>query len=162
MERATSTARVRSATMFLRRRFSVSSSFMRALLSVCLTSSFQRHRRRQAVALLELEFGVSQRRACVVVGQSRSTQRLPEPTPSENEESIRHFLRDFAKRHPRWGWRRGHDALRDGGWRVNHKKVQRLWREENRELCRRNRVLEQEVEILRRATAYFAKDLAPK
>jgi transposase len=29
-------------------------------------------------------------------------------------------------------------------------------------LKRRNRVLEQEVEILRRATAYFAKDAAPK
>jgi transposase-like protein len=30
------------------------------------------------------------------------------------------------------------------------------------ELKRRNRVLEQEVEVLRRATAYFAKDAAPK
>ena len=30
------------------------------------------------------------------------------------------------------------------------------------ELRRRNRRLEQEVEILRRATAYFAKDSAPK
>ena len=35
------------------------------------------NRRRQAVSVLEDEFGVSQRRACVVVGQPRSTQRLP-------------------------------------------------------------------------------------
>jgi transposase len=33
---------------------------------------------------------------------------------------------------------------------------------EVRDLRRRNRVLEQEVEILRRATAYFAKDHSPK
>ena len=60
----------------------------------------------------------------------RSTQRLPAPIPSGYEEEIRAFLRDFAKRHPRWGWRRGLDALRDAGWHVNHKRVQRLWREE--------------------------------
>src|SRR5664280_2796600 len=88
------------------------------------------NRRRRVVVALEEEFGVSERRACVVIGQNRSTQRLSAPSPSENEEKLRAFLRDFAKRHPRWGWRRGHDALRDAGWRVNHKKVQRLWRDE--------------------------------
>ncbi len=69
---------------------------------------------------------MSERRAWVVVGQSRSAQRLPAPVQSELEEEIRAFLRDFAKRHPRWGWRRGLDALCDAGWPVNHKKVQRL------------------------------------
>ena len=41
------------------------------------------NRKRQAVVLLQDEFGVSQRRACRVVGQHRSTQRLtPPPTPT--------------------------------------------------------------------------------
>lgn len=39
-------------------------------------------------------------------------------------------LKDFSKRHPRWGWRKAHWYLRAQGYCVNHKKVQRLWREE--------------------------------
>lgn len=91
------------------------------------------------VVALEEEFGVSERRACAVIGQSRSTQRLINPSHSEVEEEIRAFLRDFAKKHPRWGWRRGHDALRDEGWHVNHKRVQRLWREEGLKVPYRKR-----------------------
>lgn len=72
---------------------------------------------------------MSERRACVVIGQSRSTQR-PNPPVNENEEKLCALLRDFAKRHPRWGWRRGHDAALVAGWHVNHKRIQRLWREE--------------------------------
>lgn len=64
-----------------------------------------------------------------MVGQSRSTQRLA-VVVHEIDEQLRAFLREFATKHPRWGWRRAHDALRDEGWRVNHKRVQRLWREE--------------------------------
>jgi putative transposase len=81
------------------------------------------------VCSLEATFGVSQRRACSLVDQSRSTQRL-EPRVDESEERLRAFLRDFAATHPRWGWRRGHDAALVDGWHVNHKKIQRLWREE--------------------------------
>ena len=82
------------------------------------------------VVALEAQFGVSERRACVVIGQSRSTQRLGAPSPSTDEERLRAFLRDFAKRHPRWGWRRANDAVLAAGWHINHKKIQRLWREE--------------------------------
>jgi putative transposase len=81
------------------------------------------------VVALEEQFGVSERRACVMIGQSRSTQRLHPPV-NEDEELLRALLRDFAKRHPRWGWRRGHEAAQKAGWHVNHKKIQRLWREE--------------------------------
>jgi putative transposase len=73
---------------------------------------------------------VSERRACTVVGQPRSTQRLPAPQPSDEELALRAFLRDFARRRPRWGWRRAARAARDAGWRVNDKRIHRLWRDE--------------------------------
>jgi len=90
------------------------------------------------VIALEREFGVSERRACSVVGQCRATQRLDAPV-SGPEEELRAFLRDFAKKHPRWGWRRAHDALKASGRRVNHKRVQRLWREEGLKVPYRKR-----------------------
>src|SRR3546814_5357111 len=40
------------------------------------------------------------------------------------------FLRAFAKRRPRWGWRRAAKELRRAGWKVNNKRVRRLWRDE--------------------------------
>ena len=88
------------------------------------------NRRRQAVNVLEDEFGVSQRRACKVVGQHRSTQRHPAPEPPEDEAVMREELRAFSKRRPRWGWRRAAKHLRRNGWTVNNKRVRRLWRDE--------------------------------
>jgi len=84
-------------------------------------------RRRRAVVVLQERFGVSERRACAVVGQPRSTQRLPAPEPGDEELALRAFLRDFARRRPRWGWRRAARAAKDAGWRVNHKRIHRLW-----------------------------------
>ncbi len=88
------------------------------------------NRRRDAAAMLQTRFGVSERRACRVVGQHRSTQRLGAPTRSDDEVELRAFLRDFSTRRPRWGWRRAAKAARRDGWRVNNKRIQRLWREE--------------------------------
>lgn len=97
------------------------------------------NRRRQAVKVLEDEFGVSQRRACRVVGQHRSTQRLEPPVPPDDEEAIRDHLRGFARRRPRWGWRRAAVDLRNHGFHVNHKRVRRLWREEGLRVPQRRR-----------------------
>lgn len=80
--------------------------------------------------MLQDRFGVSQRRACAVLGQHRSTQRLEPPAPADDDAALRAWLRDFARRRPRWGWRRAAKALRREGWNVNNKRVQRLWREE--------------------------------
>lgn len=80
--------------------------------------------------MLQSRFGVSERRACRVVGQHRSTQRLEAPTPPDDEAELRAWLRKFAKRRPRWGWRRAAKGLRKEGWSVNNKRVRRLWRDE--------------------------------
>jgi putative transposase len=62
-----------------------------------------------------------------VVGQPRSTQRLPATVPSDDELALRAFLRDFSRRRPRWGWRRAATAARKAGWSVNDKRIHRLW-----------------------------------
>ena len=80
--------------------------------------------------MLEEGFGVSERHACRVVGQARSTQRLDPPVPSDDEELLRAFLRRFSTDRPRWGWKRAAIAARDAGWLVNNKRIHRLWRDE--------------------------------
>ena len=75
-------------------------------------------------------FAVSQRRACTVVEQPRSTQRLARVVPPAPERRIRARLRALAKAHPRYGYRRLHALLIREGFTVNHKRVQRLCRDE--------------------------------
>ena len=79
--------------------------------------------------MLRDRLGVSERWACRVVGQHRSTQRH-EPKPAEDDAALRAELRKFSEERPRWGYRRAHHHLRELGWEVNRKRVQRLWREE--------------------------------
>jgi len=81
---------------------------------------------------------VSERWACRVVGQHRSTERR-EPVRARDDEALRALLGDFAKTRPRWGYRRAHDHLLELGWSVNRKRVQRLWREEGLRVPRKAR-----------------------
>ena len=81
---------------------------------------------------------LSQRRACQIVGQHRSTQRH-QPVEPDPDRELRTRLRRFAKRHPRWGYRRAHAVVRREGWVVNRKKVQRLWREEGLRVPKRRK-----------------------
>jgi putative transposase len=80
--------------------------------------------------MLRGRFGVSQRRACRVVGQHRSTQRLEPAAAGDEETQLREWLRAFSVDRPRWGWRRAAKGLRREGWTVNDKRIQRLWRDE--------------------------------
>ena len=85
--------------------------------------------RRQAVRALCETFGVSQRRACRVLGQPRSTQRQA-PKPKEKEGRLVARMLELVRQHPRYGYRRIWALLRREGWRVNHKRVYRLYRKE--------------------------------
>ena len=72
--------------------------------------------------MLQDQLGVSQRRACEIVGQHRSTQRY-EPADPDRDRGLRAELREFAGNHPRWGYRRAHAVLQRKGWKVNRKKA---------------------------------------
>ena len=50
-----------------------------------------------------------------------------------------HWLREYAKDHPRRGFRHAYHDARGEGWAVNHKKIQRLWREEGLRVPQRRR-----------------------
>jgi putative transposase len=85
--------------------------------------------RRRAATMLQERLGFSQRRACQIVRQHRSTQRH-RPDHPDPDKDLRADLREFARCHPRWGYRRAHAVLCREGHHLNRKKVQRLWREE--------------------------------
>jgi len=80
--------------------------------------------------MLRDRLGVSERRACRYVGQHRSTQRHEPTAAVGDDQALRAELRQISERKPRWGYRRAHARLREQGWQVNRKRVQRLWREE--------------------------------
>lgn len=73
--------------------------------------------------------GVSERRACRVIEQPRSSQRFVAKKP-ERDRALTERMHELARRNPRRGYRYIWSLLRREGWCVNRKRVQRLWREE--------------------------------
>lgn len=72
-------------------------------------------------------FEVSQRKACAVLDQPRSTQRY-EPRERDGEAELTKRIVRLAKNHPRYGVLRITAMLRREGRVVNHKRVERLWK----------------------------------
>jgi len=95
-------------------------------------------RRRQAVLMLKDRLGVSERRACLIAGQHRSTQRR-ERCVAVDDAALRAALRELSRERPRWGYRRAHARLLEDGWSLNRKRTQRLWREEGLRVPQRRR-----------------------
>lgn len=72
---------------------------------------------------------MSERRACAVLRQHRSTQRKA-PRGRADEAALTADVIALAQTYGRYGYRRITALLGQAGWSVNAKRVQRIWRRE--------------------------------
>jgi len=80
-----------------------------------------------------LELRASERKACFVLGQHRSTQRHS-PRVSNYAETLTARIIALACQYGRYGYRRITALLKRESWEVNHKRVERIWRSEGLKL----------------------------
>jgi len=85
---------------------------------------------------LEKKLGISERRVCKVICQPRSTQRY-EKAIRGDEERLRADIIKLTSRYGRYGYRRITALLHRQGWQVNHKRVERIWRQEGLKVPKR-------------------------
>jgi putative transposase len=93
--------------------------------------------KRAAAAHLQESMGMSERQACDVVGLNRSTKRYV--STKKEPPKLRKRLRELAAQRRRFGYRRLTVMLRREGYKVNHKRVYRMYREENLAVRRKPR-----------------------
>ena len=89
-------------------------------------------KRCQAVSYVRNTLGpeiVSERRACRVLGQPRSTQRREPYLPDDEPRLVKRMI-ELATQYGRYGYRTIWGILCLEGWKVNHKRIERLWRRE--------------------------------
>jgi transposase InsO family protein len=79
---------------------------------------------------------VSERRACKVLGQARAVQRHT-PLVRDDEDRLTGRIIEVAAVYGRYGTPRITAMLRNEGWHVNHKRVERIWRREGLKVPRR-------------------------
>jgi putative transposase len=72
---------------------------------------------------------ISERRACRVLGQARATQRHVHGRNGEADRLTSRII-ELASKYGRYGYRRITALLRAEGWKVNHKRVEKIWRKE--------------------------------
>lgn len=89
-----------------------------------------------AVEHVQAELGVSERRACKVLGQARAVQRHT-PLVRDDEDRLTGRIIEVAAVYGRYGTPRITAMLRNEGWHVNHKRVERIWRREGLKVPRR-------------------------
>jgi len=87
-------------------------------------------RRRKMVLKMSQKLAVSERRACKVLERARATQRR-NLSPSSDEKQLTDDIIALATRYRRYGYPRITALLNNKyGWRVNYKRLERIWRKE--------------------------------
>jgi transposase InsO family protein len=94
------------------------------------------HAKRQAVRHLVAEHHMSERHACAVVDVPRSTARYQPQGRADDAQTVQ-AVRDFAYRFPQHGYRHIAALMRREGYAMNHKRIERIWRQEGLQLPRR-------------------------
>src|ERR1044071_3337623 len=86
-------------------------------------------RRRACIEHVRTKLDVSERRACVALGQHRSTQRKV-PRGREDAERLTADVIELARQYGRYGYRKVAALLRQAGWSVSDGRVERIWKRE--------------------------------
>jgi putative transposase len=82
-------------------------------------------------------FGLSERRACVLTDINRASYRY---TPEETvDDGLRDSIKRLAEQHPKYGYRMITLKLRQQNILANHKRIERVYREEGLQLAKRHK-----------------------
>jgi hypothetical protein len=87
---------------------------------------------------LQEQFTVSERRACQVTGQPRTSQRY-QAKPRDDERALVKRMLELVRQRPRFGYRRIAALLRKEFWRASATRIYRLWRREGLKVPQKKR-----------------------
>jgi putative transposase len=87
---------------------------------------------------LQAEFSVSERRACRVTGQPRTSQHY-QAQPRDDERALVTRMLELVRQRPRFGYRRIAWLLRSESWRASATRIYRLWRREGLKVPQKKR-----------------------
>ena len=84
------------------------------------------------------KYNISQRRACRVIGQNRATQRY-QTKKLPDEDKLTNRIINLIAQYGRYGTPRITAMLHREGWKVNHKRVERIWCEQGLKVAKRQK-----------------------
>ena len=93
--------------------------------------------KKEVVSYWKRRFGLSIRKGCWLVHLNRSTYNYEKKKEATENQMLRKRIRELASKRPRFGSPRLHVLLKREGWQVNHKRVERIWKEEGLKVPRK-------------------------